>query len=536
MVKLRINNRDIEAEKGMTVLEASALAGIEIPAMCYNSDAGHFASCMVCVVKQKNSSSLIPSCSAMASDGMDITTDDQEIQEARKTAIELLLSEHVGDCEAPCRIACPASMDIPLMNRFLAEGDANKALEVVMKDIAMPSILGRICPAPCEGACHRKGVDEPVSICVLKRFAGDQGNIEVRQEPPKEGKVAVIGAGIAGLSAVWYLQVKGFACTLFDSNPQPGGALRYEIDEKVLEREVLDRETGFILGSGVKYHPGTRVDKPRFEKIVKEFDAVVVATGNYTGEVGGWGLANNGKQVTVDKQSYQTSIPNVFAVGNVNRSTRLAIRSAAQGKEVAFSIGQLIAGSEPSGGQKPFNSRLGRLREAEYPVYMNGISSAKRVEVADRDSGGLTDGEAAREAERCMHCECLKPSGCVLRSMAGRYGASQRRFSLEERRPVRKTTDHSIVIFEPGKCIRCGICVRLAAKYNERPGLTYMGRGYDVEIAVPFDENIKDAIKKAGSILAEACPTGAIALRDGESSKIQDNEIPGQNIKANRNE
>ena len=524
MIRIRINNRDVKTEKGMTVLEAAASEGIEIPAMCYNKDAGHFASCMVCVVKDRNSSSLIPSCSALAAEGMDITTDDQEIQEARKTAIELLLSEHVGDCEAPCRIACPANMNIPLMNRFIAGGNANKALDVVMKDIAMPSVLGRICPAPCEGACHRKGIDEPVSICLLKRFAGDEGTIEVRQEPPKKGKVAVIGAGIAGLSAVWYLRLKGFGCTLFDSNPLPGGALRYEIDEKVLDREVLDRETGFILGSGVEYHPGTRVDKALFDKIAKEFDAVVVATGNFNGEIGEWGLANNGKQVSVDKNSYQTSIPKVFAIGNVNRSTRLAIRSAAQGKEVAFSIEQFLAGSEPEGEPKLFNSRIGRLREAEYPVYMNGISSASRVEPADQVRGSFSAGEAVREAERCMHCECLKPAGCILRSMAYRFRASQRRFSLEERKPVKKTIDHDLVVFEPGKCIRCGICVRLTAKYNERPGLTYIGRGYDVEIAVPFDENIKKAVKKAGSILAGACPTGAIALKAGENSNILDND------------
>ena len=524
MVRLRINNREVKAKKGMTVREAAALGGIEIPAMCHNSDAGHFASCMVCVVRENDSTSLIPSCSALASEGMVITTDGEDITEARKTAIELLLSEHVGDCEAPCRIACPANMDIPLMNRFLAEGDPDKALEVVMMDIALPSVLGRICPAPCEGACHRKGVDEPVSICVLKRFAGDQGSIEVKQEPPKEGRVAVIGAGIAGLSAVWYLQVKGFACTLYDSNPQPGGALRYEIDEKILGREVLDRETGFILDSGVKYHPGTWVDKARFDKILKEYDAVVVATGNFTEDIGQWGLENNGKQVKVDKKSYRTSIPNVFAVGNVNRSTRLAIRSAAQGKEVASSIEQFLSGSEPEGEQKLFNSRIGRLREDEFPVYMKGVSPEERIEPPVKAGGSFDAQEAAREALRCMHCECLKPSGCILRSMAQRYGASQRRFSLEERKPVKKTTDHDTVVFEPGKCIRCGICVRLAARYNERPGLTYMGRGYDVEIAVPFDENIKVAIKKTGSILAGACPTGAIALREGENGISRAND------------
>ncbi len=516
MVKLRINNREITATKGMTVLEAAAREGIEIPAMCYNSDAGHFASCMVCVVKDKGSSALIPSCSALAAGEMDITTDSEEIELARKTAVELLLSEHVGDCEAPCRIACPANMNIPLMNRFIAEGNADNALETVMKDIAMPSVLGRICPAPCEGACHRKGVDQPVSICLLKRFAGDEGNIEVKQIPRKEGRVAVIGAGIAGLSAVWYLRVKGFLCTLFDSNSLPGGAMRYEIDEKTLDREVLDRETGFILGSGVEYHPGTKVDRTRFERIVKDYDAVVVATGNFTEEVGEWGLANNGRQVAIDKQSYQTNIPNVFAIGNINRSTKLAIRSAAQGKEVAFSIEQFLTGSEPEGEPKPFNSRIDRLRENEFPVYMNGVSSEERIEPPVEAGGSFAAQEAVREALRCMHCECLKPSGCMLRIMAQRYGASQRRFSLEERKPVKKTTDHDTVVFEPRKCIRCGICVRLAAKYNESPGLAYMGRGYDVEITVPFDENIKVAIKKSGSILAEACPTGALSLKCGE--------------------
>lgn len=505
----------------MTVLEAATQEGIEIPAMCYNREAGHFASCMICVVRDRSTSSLIPSCSFPAADGMDIITDDEETELARKTALELLLSEHVGDCEAPCRIACPANMDIPLMNRCIAEGDTKEALEVIMRDIAMPATLGRICPAPCEGACHRKDIDKPVSICLLKRYAGDQASIVTDRKKSRDGKIAVIGAGIAGLSAIWYLQLKGFACTLYDSKPLPGGALRYEIDEKRLARQVLDKETSLILDTGVTYHPDTRVNKEGFEKIIKEFDAVVIATGNFTEEIGEWGLANNGKQVSVDKNSYLTSIPNVFAVGNVNRSTRLAIRSAAQGKEVAFSIEQLLSGTSPAGEPKPFNSRIGRLKKEEFPVYMKGVSSEKRIEPSDNVSGGFSKTEAASEARRCMHCECLKPTECILRVMAHKYGASQRRFSLEDRKAVNKLTDHEIVVYEQGKCIKCGICVRLAARKEERPGLTYMGRGYDVEIAVPFNESIKHSIKKAGSLLAKACPTGAISLKDGETKKSE---------------
>ena len=519
MIKLKIDDREITARSEITILEAASRAGIDIPAMCNNTDAGHFASCMICIVRERSGTALIPSCSVMVREGMDIVTSDSEIGEARKTALELLLSEHTGDCEAPCRIACPANMDIPLMNRHLAGGMEDEALSVVMKDIAFPSVLGRICPAPCEGACHRKEHDSAVSVCALKRFAGDTGDISIAAQPEREGRVAIIGAGIAGLSAAFYLRVKGIGCTLYDSNPLPGGAIRYEIDDRIFDKEVLDREAGFILGSGVIFRPDTKVTAAMFNKLVGENDAVIVATGNYSRQINDWGIHNNGKQVVVNKNSYRTNIPNVFAIGNVNRKTKLAIRSAAQGKEVAFSIEQLLNGNEPEGEPRLFNSRTGRLRKEEYAVYMEGISPGPRTKDPEPAGDGLDKSQAAQEAERCMHCECLKPGNCLLRDLSGRYGASRKRFGFEARKPVRKFTGHDLIVYEPGKCIKCGICVRLAGKYGERPGLTYMGRGYDVEIAVPFEESIKEAVQKVGMIVARACPTGALALKAGITEK-----------------
>ena len=154
---------------------------------------------------------------------MDIISMDDEVREARKTALDLLLSEHVGDCEAPCQVTCPAHMDIPLMNRLLGEGKFTEALQVVRRDIALPSVLGRICPAPCEGACRRKSIDEPVSIYLLKRYAGDF-DLEMDQSwvPEKATdsgkKVTIIGAGPAGLAAAYYLALKGHACHVIDRN------------------------------------------------------------------------------------------------------------------------------------------------------------------------------------------------------------------------------------------------------------------------------------------------------------------------------
>ena len=188
MITLKINNKQIQVPEGTSVMKAAQQMGIDIPNMCWHDELEHFTSCMVCMVKDQSNGKLFPSCSVKATEGLDVLTTDDEIKESRQTALELLLSEHVGDCEAPCRIGCPAHMDIPKMNRLIAAGKFDEALKVVKKDIALPAVLGRICPAPCEGACHRKTVDEPVSICLLKRIVGDEGNEKEIPTIEKTGK------------------------------------------------------------------------------------------------------------------------------------------------------------------------------------------------------------------------------------------------------------------------------------------------------------------------------------------------------------
>ena len=209
---------------------------------------------MLCLVKDTHNGRLFPSCSVTATEGMSIITDDAEIKEARQTALELLLSEHVGDCEGPCQIACPAHMNIPQMNRLIGSGYFYDALIEVKKNIALPAVLGRICPAPCEGACHRKSVDSPVSICLLKRFVGDENDVHPFEPLPSTGKTtAIIGAGPAGLAAAYYLQLKGVQVTLFDRNTFAGGMLRTAIADDILPKEVLDGEIVSILNTGIKF-------------------------------------------------------------------------------------------------------------------------------------------------------------------------------------------------------------------------------------------------------------------------------------------
>jgi predicted molibdopterin-dependent oxidoreductase YjgC len=154
-MKLTINSKSVVVDKGSTVLEAAEAAGISIPTMCRLKGYAHMTSCMVCVVKEMGSGRLLPSCTAPAAEGMVIETDNEEVHHARRTALNLLLSEHVGDCEAPCRLTCPAHMNIPLMIRQIKAGEIRDAIETVKEDIALPAVLGRICPAPCEKGCRR---------------------------------------------------------------------------------------------------------------------------------------------------------------------------------------------------------------------------------------------------------------------------------------------------------------------------------------------------------------------------------------------
>ena len=520
MIRLKIDNKEIEVEEGTSILEAAKTLGADIPTMCWYKGLEHFTSCMVCLVKDTKSGSLLPSCSVKAAEGMQISTMDEEIHDARKTALELLLSEHVGDCEAPCQFACPAHMDIPKMNRLIAEGDFEKALETVMMDIALPSVLGRICPAPCEGACHRKTIDEPVSICLLKRVVGDQAatsffnNLELPQSNGK--KVVIIGAGPAGLAAAFYLQIKGYACTIFEKDSKPGGFLNFDkLDEK-LPKAVLEKEISNLLSTGISLKLNEEITPEKFITLHSTFDALIIATGTGGEKLKEWGLEVNDKGIEIAKGTYETSQKGVFAIGNVLRNSRLAVRSVGQGKEVAFSVDQFLSNKKVVGEPEIFNSRFGKLVAEEYAEYLKEAAVRQRVTPGRGVAEGFSMDEAKQEAARCLHCDCRKADNCTLRDLSDEYKASQRRFSFGERKHIQKNSNHNLVVYEPQKCIKCGICVRLTEQHGERFGFTFIGRGFDVVVGVPFNEELRAGIAKTAQLVVDACPTGAISLKQNQ--------------------
>lgn len=513
MVKLTIDNRTIEVQPGTSVWQAAQSVGIEIPTMCYLEGTEHFTSCMICLVKDAKNGRFFASCSTPVHEGQNIITSDEETIESRKAALELLLSEHVGDCEAPCQLVCPAHMNIPLMNRLIAKGDFAKALEVVKRDIALPSILGRICPAPCEAGCRRKQVDEAVSICLLKRFAGDEDlktGIPYQPQLTKLSgkKVAIIGAGPAGLAAAYYLQIKGHQAVIFEKNSKAGGEL-LQIDQEILPNEVVAQEVAQIVATGVQIRLNETIDNSRFAELMNEFDAVVVANGTIHEGSPVYGLKTTKAGIIVDKTSHFTSSPKVFAIGHAVRTSKLAVRSVGQGKEVATVIDNFFRTAEVSGYPERFNSKFGRLAEVEFNQYKKDSEAAPRQKAGKE---GFTREDAIREAKRCMHCDCRNPESCVLRELSDRYHAVQKRFQSEERFHVEKYIHHEGIVYEPTKCIKCGICVRLTRQHQEEFGFTFIGRGFDVKVGVPFNESVQKGLEKTAKIVAKACPTGALAM------------------------
>jgi len=346
MPKLWIDNQEVEVPDGATILEAAEKLGIDIPTLCHMKGLEPNTSCFVCVVKVDGGDDLVPSCATAAREGMRVESETDEVRSARRTAIELLLSDHVGDCVAPCQMADAQHANIPRMIRQIAAGDPAAAAATIRASRALSDLDG----ARAEKACRRARHDQAVAIDLLMKYA----------------------AAAAG---------------------PPGDDL-----------------------------PPCEESKPRF------------------------------------------------------------------------------------------SVHMGKLSEGEMEQFLAGASRDPRVEPADPDAG-FTDDEARREAARCLHCDCRKADNCRLRDCAEAYGAKAAHFR-GPRRDFVQIREHPDVIYEPGKCIACGLCIQIARNAGEEPGLSFVGRGFDVRVAVPFERPMSEALRKVAAECVAACPTGALAMRD----------------------
>jgi len=679
-VTLTIDGRRVSVEPGTTVLGAAQWLGIRIPTMCHVPGIEPAASCFVCAVQIEGRRTLSPACAMPVSEGMVVTTSSDDVRKARKMALELLLSDHAGECVAPCAARCPAGLDIPGFVYGIATGDHRRAVEVIAERLALPGSLGRICPRLCEEGCRRCDLDQGLAIGALHRYAADRdietGAPYTPARAPATGKsVAIVGAGPAGLAAAWYLLQKGHVCTLFDAHPRPGGMLRYGIPAYRLPKDTLDAEIDAIrrlggrfqmdqrwgrefnlaelrrhhdavfLAIGAQRAQGLRCEGEEnalagleFLKLVANGnppslgrDVVVIGGGNAAMdcarsavrlgaqnvrilyrrgrqelpcamdeaeaaeaegahiaflaapvrlERNGHGLLltcqrmtldepdasgrrrpvavagsdfviecstviaaigqavertlaeREGLQVTgwgiaVDERTLATNLPGVFAGGDAVLGADLAVRAVAAGKVAATSIHQYLRGETLTGepsmtgiSMRPIDdmerAAIFRAIERSARVPMPRIPMEQRMDTFDEVERGLPPDDATREARRCLTCGCRKQDSCLVRSLANEYGVDVYRFAGARRR-FSQDLSHPEIVYEPGKCISCDACVRIAAAAGETPGLAMIGRGFEVTVAVPFGKPLSAGLRHAAQRCAEACPTGALALRSARS-------------------
>ncbi len=672
---LTIDNRQVSVEQGTTVREAARRLGIRIPTLCHVQGLEPVASCFVCSVQIAGRKGFSPSCALPASEGMVVTTNSADVRKARKMAMELLLSDHAGECEAPCAARCPASLDIPGFTRYLGGGDARGAMKVIAGRLALAGSLGRVCPRLCEQNCRRCGFDQALSIGALHRYVAD---VDLESSEPflpcadrlTGNRVAIIGAGPAGLSAAYYLQQNGHVCTIFDAHQLPGGMLRYGIPAYRLPKQALDAEIDSVRQLGAEFRMNLRWGADfTLAELRAEYQAVFVAIGAQgaqglrcpgeelavpgigfleqvaSGEtprmgedvlvVGGGNTAmdcartalrlgarvrvlyrrtrqempclmeevegaeaegvhieylvapvrlentvaglsltcrrmvlgepdasgrrspvpvdgsdfsipcsaviaaigqsvartlveREGLPVTAwgiaaDSQTMATSVPGVFAGGDAVLGADLAVRAVAAGRMAAASIHQYLS-SEPVTGE-PVSAAvvMTPVDDAERAAIFRAIEKAPRVRLPeipmerrlasfDEIEGRLPAAAAVAEARRCMTCGCRKCDCCTIRSLATEYAADVNRYAGERRR-FSEDTSHPDIVFEPGKCISCDACVRIAAAAGEALGMTMIGRGFDVRVGAPFGRPLSDALTTTARQCADACPTGALAIR-----------------------
>ncbi len=358
--------------------------------------------------------------------------------------IRKLEDKCIQECPPGCRSLCPLHSDVRAMIAAEQKGDFTGALEIYMKAVPFPGILGSICDAPCRAGCVRSDLGGAISVQELEAAAlryGERKERKVRILRKKPGSVAVVGGGLSGLSGALYLYEKGYKVCLYEKESRLGGRVLDYLGDQLSEA-LLQDDLSVMEKTDIEINCSAVVTDENFPDLADRYSAVLVAAGAKAAEES-WAAA-----IKPDSWFFETESAGIFAAGSCTRSNYSPVLSIAEGKRAALSIDRYLQGVSVS---------AGRESEGSYESCLfTKTDGIKNEAVVESEGLYFSREEAKKEASRCLLCECME---CVKAcSLLESYESYPRRYvrelsnSVNQFYGVRKTK-HMI-----NGCTDCGLC------------------------------------------------------------------------------
>lgn len=370
-----------------------------------------------------------------------------------QTELRELENRCIQECSPWCASSCPIHVDVRSMCAAISKGDFDTAVSVILKTVPFPRIISRICDRPCESSCKRNQSGQPIEIRALEKVAlsfGSARKTKTRPIPAKGVRVAVVGAGLGGLTAAFDLVKKGYEVSVFDAQDLIGGRVREFLGRDLPEQDMeKDFEALDDPKLSICFNQKLGADFS-INDLKDDFKAIYLGIGKKRFEDSK--LTELLTSVTIDPLTFSTQIDGLFAGGSLLRPERIysPITSISDGRRAAISIDRFIQG---------VSLTASRVNEGQYHTRlftnMEGIDPSSRIPLKDRLQG-YTQSESISEASRCLQCECMEcVKVCEFLSTFGGY----------PRKYVRQIYNNlSIVMGQrhgnklTNSCSLCGLC------------------------------------------------------------------------------
>ncbi len=302
---------------------------------------------------------------------------------------------------APCQEACPAGTDAGRYVALVGQGKYDEAYAVAAEVNPFPSVCGWICPAPCETACRRGTLDEPIAIRRLKRFAAEQGKLPQVAAPRtrRKEKVAIVGGGPAGMSAAYYLARLGYGVTVFEAMPVAGGMMAIGIPEYRLPRAVLREEIDRIVGLGVELKLDSAMGRDfTLVDLEATYQAVFLATG-----------ASRSRKLGVPGDDLPGVLPATLFLKQVNLGEKPILR----GPVVVVGGGSTAMDAARSALRSGASSVtvLYRRGRAEMPAQAEEVEAAEHEGIHIKFEAAVTEVQGSAKGVACLKFVSQRPSG-----------------------------------------------------------------------------------------------------------------------------